>query len=51
MNPRDAAALLKGVPLIPAVTGSLPEIKELTAACLDADIAAVAGCPPGAGGG
>jgi len=38
-------------PLVPAMSGSIPDMKKLRDRCLDAGIAADIGCPPGAGGG
>jgi hypothetical protein len=47
----DAEELLDGVPLVPAIAGSIPEMKALRARCLAAGIPALIGCPPGAGKG
>jgi hypothetical protein len=47
----SADELLDGVPLIPAMSGSIPEMKALRDRCLDAGIPALIGCPPGAGKG
>jgi hypothetical protein len=47
----EAEEQLAGVPLIPAMSGSIPEMKALRDRCLDAGIPAIIGCPPGAGKG
>jgi hypothetical protein len=47
----EADDLLDGLPLVPAVAGSLAEMKSLRERCLAADIPALVGCPPGAGKG
>jgi hypothetical protein len=46
-----AEDLLDGKPLVPAIGGSIPEMKSLRDRCLDAGIPAVVGCPPGGGKG
>jgi hypothetical protein len=46
-----AEELLDGAPLIPAMAGSIPEMKALRDRCLIAGIPAVVGCPPGQGKG
>jgi hypothetical protein len=46
-----AADLLDGKPLVPAMAGSIPEMKTLRDRCLDAGIPALVGCPPGSGKG
>ena len=46
-----AEALLEGRPLVPAMAGSIPEMKALRERCLDAGIPALVGCPPSAGKG
>ena len=51
MDAREAETLLEGRDLIPALAGSIAEIKALRARCLDAGIPALVGCPPGAGKG
>jgi hypothetical protein len=51
MSAAEAEQLLEGVPLIPALSGSIPEMKALRARCLAAGIPALVGCPPGAGKG
>ena len=43
--------MLDGVPLVPAMSGSIAEMKTLRDRCLAAGIPAVVGCPPGAGKG
>jgi hypothetical protein len=48
---REAEELLDGLPLVPAMAGSIAEMKALRDRCLAADIAALVGCPPGAGKG
>ena len=47
----EAEALLDGLPLVPAMAGSIPEMKALRDRCLAAGIPVVVGCPPGAAGG
>jgi O-succinylbenzoate synthase len=51
LNAAEAEELLAGVPLVPALSGSIPEMKALRARCLAAGIPALIGCPPGAGKG
>jgi hypothetical protein len=46
-----AEQLLDGLPLIPAMAGSIAEMKALRDRCLAAGIPALVGCPPGAGKG
>jgi hypothetical protein len=46
-----AEELLDGLPLIPAMSGSIPEMKALRDRCLEAGIPALIGCPPGGGKG
>lgn len=46
-----AEEMLDGLPLIPALAGSIPEMKALRDRCLAAGIPALVGCPPGAGKG
>jgi hypothetical protein len=46
-----AEDLLDGLPLVPAMAGSIPEMKVLRDRCLAAGIPALVGCPPGAGKG
>jgi hypothetical protein len=51
MTAAEAEQFLAGLPLIPAISGSIPEMKALRARCLAAGIPALVGCPPGAGKG
>lgn len=51
MNIDDAEEFLRGLPLVPAMSGSIAEMKSLRDRCLEAEIPAVVGCPPGAGKG
>jgi hypothetical protein len=51
MTSREAEELLDGLPLVPASAGSIADMKSLRDRCLDAGIAALVGCPPGAGKG
>jgi hypothetical protein len=44
-----ADELLDGLPLVPAMSGSIPEMKALRDRCLAAGIPALVGCPAGAG--
>ena len=44
-----AEEMLDGIPLVPAIAGSIPEMKTLRDRCLAAGIPALVGCPPGAG--
>jgi hypothetical protein len=46
-----AEELLDGLPLVPAMAGSLDEMKRVRAQCLAAGIPALVGCPGGAGKG
>lgn len=46
-----AEDLLHGASLIPAMSGSIPEMKTLRDRCLAAGLPALIGCPPGAGKG
>jgi hypothetical protein len=43
----DAEQLLRDLPLVPAMAGSLQEMKALRDRCLAADIPALVGCPGG----
>jgi hypothetical protein len=44
----DAAEeLLDGIPVVPAMAGSIAEMKALRDRCLDAGIPALVGCPSG----
>jgi len=47
----QADEMLDGLPLIPAMAGSIIEMKALRERCLAAGIPALVGCPPGAGKG
>jgi hypothetical protein len=47
----DAEQLLDGLPLVPAMAGSIADMKSLRDRCLAAGIPALVGCPPGAGKG
>ena len=51
MTTDEAEELLRGLPLIPAMAGSIAEMKALRDRCLEQDIPALVGCPPGAGKG
>ena len=51
LTPALAEELLDGEPLIPAMAGSIPDMKALRDRCLVAGIPALVGCPPGAGKG
>jgi hypothetical protein len=47
----QAEELLAGLPLVPAMAGSIAEMKALRERCLAAGIPVIVGCPPGAGKG
>jgi hypothetical protein len=47
----EAEELLHGLPLVPAMAGSIAEMKSLRDRCLAAGIPVTVGCPPGAGKG
>jgi hypothetical protein len=47
----EAEQLLAGVPVVPAIGGSIADMKALRDRCLAAGIAVLVGCPPGAGKG
>jgi hypothetical protein len=47
----QAEELLEGLPLVPAIAGSIAEMKALRDRCLAAGIPVLVGCPPGAGKG
>jgi hypothetical protein len=49
MSPEQAEEELDGLPLVPAMSGSISEMKALRDRCLEADIPALVGCPPSAG--
>ena len=46
-----ADEMLDGLPVVPAMAGSIAEMKTLRDRCLAAGIPALVGCPPGAGKG
>lgn len=46
-----AEELLAGLPVVPVMSGSIAEMKNLRDRCLEAGIPVVVGCPPGAGKG
>jgi hypothetical protein len=47
----EAERLLAGLPLVPAMAGSIADMRVARDRCLDAGIPALVGCPPGAGKG
>ena len=47
----EAEEMLAGLPLVPAMAGSIAEMKTLRDRCLAAGIPVLVGCPPGAGKG
>jgi hypothetical protein len=47
MDPRAAAAALAEVELVPMAQGAIASVKDILARCLDADIPALLGRPPG----
>ena len=47
----DAEEMLDGLPLVPAMAGSIPDMKLVRDRCLAAGIPALIGCPPGSGKG
>ncbi|MGE0549807.1 MAG: hypothetical protein AB7O24_28375 [Kofleriaceae bacterium] len=51
LSEADAEHLLFNAALVPAMSGSIAEMKALRTRCLEADIPALVGCPPGAGKG
>ncbi len=54
MDPMTAALaedLLDGAPVVPAMSGSIADMKKLRDRCLEAGIPVLVGCPPGAGKG
>jgi hypothetical protein len=51
MTATEAEELLDGLPLVPALAGSIPEMKALRDRCLTAGIPVLIGCPSGAGKG
>ena len=46
-----AEDLLEGAPVVPAMSGSIPDMKKLRDRCIEAGIPVIVGCPPGAGKG
>jgi hypothetical protein len=50
MDPSEAEARLSGVSLVPAMGGSIQEMKALRTRCLANGIPAIVGCPEGAAG-
>ena len=51
MTSTEAEELLAGLSLVPAMAGSIADMKALRDRCLAAGIAALVGCPPGSGKG
>ena len=47
----EAEEELAGVPLVPVIAGTIPDIKRLRERCLAAGVPVVMGCPPGSGKG
>ena len=47
----QAEKLLTDAALVPAMSGSIPDMKKLRDRCLEAGIPALVGCPPGSGKG
>jgi hypothetical protein len=47
----QAEEFLDGLPLVPAMAGSIADMKTLRDRCLAAGIPALVGCPPGSGKG
>jgi len=47
----QAEEFLDGLPLVPAIGGSIQDMKTLRDRCLAAGIPALVGCPAGAGKG
>lgn len=47
----QAEELLDGLPVVPAMAGSIQDMKALRDRCLEAGIPALVGCPPGSGKG
>ncbi len=45
-----AEDLLDQAAVVPAMSGSIPDMKKLRDRCLEAGIAVMVGCPPGAAG-
>ncbi|HEY1557415.1 MAG TPA: hypothetical protein VGF94_21415 [Kofleriaceae bacterium] len=51
MTQAEAEALLDGLPLVPAMAGSMADMRVLRDRCLASEIPALVGCPPGSGKG
>lgn len=51
MTLETAEQLLADQPVVPAMSGSMAEMKALRERCLAAGIPALVGCPPGSGKG
>jgi hypothetical protein len=51
MTQGEAEEMLDGLPLVPAMAGSVADMRVLRDRCLAAEIPAVVGCPPGSGKG
>ncbi len=53
LSPAQAEALLErsGKAIVPAIGGSIPEMKKLRDRCLEVGVPAMVGCPPGGGKG
>ncbi|HSD89426.1 MAG TPA: hypothetical protein VLB44_17975 [Kofleriaceae bacterium] len=51
MKTDEAEEILRGVPVVPVIAGSIAEMKALRDRCLAADIPVLVGCPPGSGKG
>jgi hypothetical protein len=51
LTPDTAAEFLDGLPVVPAMAGSIADMKLLRDRCLAAGIPAIVGCPPGSGKG
>jgi hypothetical protein len=49
--PDEAEEMLAGVPLVPAMAGSIADMKALRDRCLAKGIPVLVGCPPGSGKG
>ena len=47
----QAEEFLDGLPIVPAMAGSIQDMKALRDKCLAAGIPALVGCPPGSGKG
>ena len=47
----EAEAELDGLPLVPVMSGPIPDMKRLRDHCLAAGVPVIVGCPPGAGKG